>query len=96
MAIAYNISPKRILKYNEIDSEHKIKAGDIIYLQPKKRNAKALYHIVGDNESLWQISQKYGIKKKFIIKYNGYVNDGIIEKGRKLKLKGALMQLQND
>lgn len=61
----------QLYKYNESGKSATTKAGDIVYLQPKKRSAdNADTHIVKKNETLYAISQQYGIKLKHLYKKN--------------------------
>ena len=45
-----NVSARRLRRYNEVDKNHQLKGGDIVYLTAKKRKAekalKGKYHIV--------------------------------------------------
>ena len=59
-----DMMPWQILKYNDLEKTDEIKAGDIIYLQPKRKKAKKDHHIVEAGETMRTISQKYGIKLK--------------------------------
>ncbi|MFC2111017.1 glucosaminidase domain-containing protein [Bacteroidota bacterium] len=79
----------QIIKYNELDNNSKISEGQILYLQPKRRKAEEKYHIVKEGESLYSISQKYGIKQKFIIKNNRLNNPEELMVGLKVYLKRA-------
>lgn len=69
-----DISPKKLIKYNELFKEYPIKAGDILYLSEKKKKAdKKLaerYHVVTNGESIYTIAQKYGIRMKDLYKLN--------------------------
>ncbi len=56
------ISMDKLLKYNEITTSHKVKSGDIYYLKNKKNKARVHYHVLQENETLWGVSQKYGVK----------------------------------
>jgi LysM repeat protein len=60
------ISKRKIRKYNELYKEYIFKEGDIVYL--KSKNKKAVrghdFHTTKSGESLYRISQIYGIKLK--------------------------------
>ena len=66
------ISKRRIRKYNDLHKEYTFKEGDIVYL--KKKNNKAMrgyeFHTTKRGESLYRISQIYGIKLKALYKLN--------------------------
>lgn len=60
-------------KYNDMSKSDRIYKGQVIYLQPKRRNAETgnQFHIVKEGESMWLISQLYGIKlNKLYLKNN--------------------------
>lgn len=69
---AFDISKRKLRKYNDLYKGYVINAGDIIYLEKKNRKAQKDYpfHTVKDGESLYTISQKYGIRLKRIFKMN--------------------------
>ncbi len=60
----------QIYKYNDLTKEDCIKQGQTIYLQPKRKKADAEFHIVKQNETMYYISQLYGIKLKYLYKGN--------------------------
>lgn len=60
----FEISLGRLLRYNDVNRHFTLHPGDIIYLQKKARRAEKMYpyHIVKEGETLWEISQLYGIR----------------------------------
>lgn len=64
------VSLARFLKYNDLESTDAIIEGEIYYLKPKKSKANIHYHTVTAGESLWDVSQKFGIKLKKLAKFN--------------------------
>lgn len=76
-------------KFNDYPDGAEPKAGEIIYLQAKKKQARGLYnfHVVGDGESMHYIAQYYGIKLKSLYKMNGMEMGDSIRVGQVLKLK---------
>jgi LysM repeat protein len=88
--IAYDtrMKLKRLLKYNEVTKDHKLKSGDIVYLQSKKKQASKEYstHIVKEGESLYTISQLYGMKLKSVYKLNKLKYDYTPKPGDILKV----------
>jgi LysM repeat protein len=61
-----------IRKYNEIPKDQDVRSGQVVYLQPKRTQAEAGYttHIVEPGESMYSISQTYGIKLRWLYKRN--------------------------
>lgn len=64
------VMPWQLIRYNELSRGDKLSEGQILYLQPKKRKGSAEYHVVKAGESLYSISQLYGIKTKHLLKKN--------------------------
>lgn len=65
-----NISPKKFIQYNDIEETESIQKNQTYYLQHKKRKAITFFHTLQEHETLWLISQKYGIKLKHLLKKN--------------------------
>jgi LysM repeat protein len=66
------LMPWELQKYNELNSRHNIKPGQILYLQPKRNKAARGYeiHIVKEDDTMHSISQMYGIKLDKLYKKN--------------------------
>jgi LysM repeat protein len=77
----------QILKYNDLNKIQKPKAGDIIYLQPKRAKSKVAAHRVKSGETPWAISQKYGVKMEEICKKNNITPSSKLSAGTILALK---------
>ncbi len=72
LAEELKISEKRLRKYNEVGTETQLKKGDIVYLSKKKKTAARANHIhvVQPGETLYGISQIYGIQLINLYKIN--------------------------
>lgn len=85
------ISWKKLAKYNERDKNDILHKGDIIYLKKKRKKAPKQYkkrpHIVQAGESMYGISQKYGIRLKNLYKMNGLNPDFKIYPGARLRVR---------
>ncbi|MFN6944679.1 MAG: LysM peptidoglycan-binding domain-containing protein [Cytophagaceae bacterium] len=79
-----------IAKFNELRKHDKPKAGMYYYLQPKRSKALVLSHTVKKGESLWDISQKYGIHTRAIRKKNRMGRNEPVEEGRVLWLRNKI------
>lgn len=66
------ISKRKIRRYNDLYKGYSFKEGDIVYLNNKNNKAVKGYnfHTTKKGESLYTISQMYGIKLKSIYKMN--------------------------
>jgi LysM repeat protein len=60
----------QLYKFNDLQPTDKLIAGERLYLQPKRRNAKEPYHVVKKGETMRSISQLYAIKLKSLYKKN--------------------------
>ena len=87
IATKFDIHPRRIYKYNDMQKGTKLKAGMRIYLQPKRSKGDVKYHIVKRGETLWSISQQHGIKVKSLRKRNYLSHKEKIKSGTELYLK---------
>ncbi len=71
---ALHKSRRKLLKYNEAVSTDVIQPGTFIYLHKKKKKAERKYrkywHKVKPGESMYTISQLYGIRVKYLYKKN--------------------------
>ena len=75
----YNISRKSFLSYNDISSNHKLQMGIPYYFVNKRNRGRVQTYIRRKEESLWEISQIFGIKLKKLKKFNeGNLLDKII------------------
>lgn len=72
LAAELGISKRKLRKYNDLYKEYIIGDGDIIYLERKNNRAKRgnNFHTTEKGESLYDISQKYGIRLKRLYKMN--------------------------
>ncbi len=62
----------KLLEYNDLAFDSKIQPGDKVYLQPKKRRATVEneYYTVQQGETMYSISQQFGIKLRYLYKWN--------------------------
>jgi hypothetical protein len=80
---------KNLVKYNEVPDDFPLSAGDIVYLEEKKKQADKPYfeHIVQIGESMHEISQKYGMQVKRLYKLNKIDFDYVPTEGDILRLR---------
>jgi len=64
--------PYELAQYNEIPRDSKLEKGQVLYLQPKRGKASVefSYHTVEAGETMYDISQMYGIKLKKLYQLN--------------------------
>lgn len=73
IAADYNLFFKEILRYNDLEAPVELLPGTAVYLQAKKNKAARHVdkHIADGRETLWDISQRYAVKLKSVMKMNG-------------------------
>ncbi|MCT4614890.1 MAG: glucosaminidase domain-containing protein [Marinifilaceae bacterium] len=85
----FELTKKKLLKYNDLAPNHVLKPGQRIYVGRKRsRSAKGYdYHRVKSGETMHSISQYYCIKLKRLLKFNGMRKNEKLIKGQKIWLK---------
>ncbi len=84
----FEISRRKLRKWNDLPKKYKLKEGEIIYLEKKKSRAPKEHklHTVKAGESLQGISQMYGIRLSSLMKRNR-LESGRVQAGQILKLR---------
>ena len=86
-----DISYRKLARYNERDKNDRLDEGDIVWLKKKRKNAprefKKRPHTVTAGESMYSISQKYGIRLKNLYKMNDLEPDYVIKVGDRLRVR---------
>ena len=79
----------QLYKYNDLEEDAILKLGQILYLQPKRNKAEAgnKYHTVKNGETMYSISQLYGIKLKRLYKKNNMRMRAKAVTGQELNLR---------
>lgn len=81
------ISPEEFLKYNDMLTGKSIKPGQVYYVEKKRNRSSLAFHIVRENETLWSISQRYGIKLSRLARKNRIDENDPLKVGRVLWMK---------
>lgn len=84
LADKLNMMPWQLVKYNDTHIDSSFKKEQIVYLQPKKRKAKESTHKVEKYETLWEVSQLYGLRLKFLYKRNHLEEGEEVEEGEEI------------
>ena len=89
IAREFEISKMSLRRYNDIDRKFTPESGSVIYLEKKKNKADKIYetHVVRPEDSLWSISQLYGVRMKSIIRRNNLSADNPLVVGMELKIR---------
>lgn len=88
IAASLEMNAWQIKKYNDLkELNTTFKAGEIVYIQPKRNKGSESHYGVEKGDDLWSISQKTGVKIKALKKWNPNINWSEIKPGEKIKLK---------
>ena len=71
IAVEFDIEHHRLLKYNEMSATDLFKEPmQNVFLQPKRAKGSQKNYLVKPGDSMWEISQMFGIKTTNLYKYN--------------------------
>lgn len=89
IAASYGLFLQELLGFNDLAGKPVLKAGEMVYLQKKKKYAAEglEFHVVECGETLREIAQKYGIRIKTLRKLNGLDKYSVIRENDILKLR---------
>ncbi len=88
VAKRFNVGPTDFSSYNDILPHYKVLPDQVYYVKRKMKKAKIYYHTVKKNETLWSISQEYGVRMGNVKKMNRMdEGESELEVGRVLWLK---------
>jgi LysM repeat protein len=78
-------------RYNELNTDFQLFPGQILYLQPKREKAEPgkEYHTSAEGETMYMISQRYGIKVKSLYEMNRMAEGTEPEAGTKIWLRST-------
>ena len=85
----YDIPQYKILEFNEIADDSSMREGDIVYLQKKKNKYLGIqdYYRAKSDDTLYAISQQFGIKMSSLAKMNNKDMFSRLQEGERLMLK---------
>jgi membrane-bound lytic murein transglycosylase D len=81
------LKEKKFLKVNDLDPDARIETGKYYYTEKKKSSADVETHVVMPGETLWSISQKYGIRLASLKSKNRIRKDSDLKAGMVLNLR---------
>jgi membrane-bound lytic murein transglycosylase D len=87
LAETAGVDEYKFRKWNDLKIREELETGKIYYLRRKRNRAKFYYHTVGQNETMWEISQKYGLKLKKLYRKNRMESPSEPKIGRVLWLR---------
>lgn len=76
-----------LFRYNDLKEDAELRPGQLLYIQPKRFRAKeATFHLVEAGETMYGISQRYGLKLKYLYRLNRMRKGEAVEVGDKVHL----------
>ena len=86
IAKEFGMKTKDLLRFNDVDADHEIRAWQEVYLQEKHDKAPADYHsiVIGEGESIHSIAQRMGMKLQCLKDLNPDSSDS---RGTRLRLR---------
>jgi LysM repeat protein len=88
--------PWELTRYNDLPSTGRVDSGQIIYIQPKRNSAAPgnRAHTVKEGETMYTISQLYGIKLNKLYEKNGLTWQSKLPAGTVLQLRKRVKPLK--
>ena len=87
LATKGNVGEKQLIKYNDLSQPVSIEPGQVYYLESKRSKGRLFFHTASPGETIWSISQKFGIKLKKLRKLNRMDRSEEVQTGRVLWLR---------
>ncbi len=78
---------KKFRRFNDLNGKDQIETGKFYYTERKRTSAEVEAHIVQPGETLWMISQKYGIRLAALKSKNRIKKDSELKPGMVLNLQ---------
>jgi LysM repeat protein len=87
IATQHNINLQKLLTINDLTTDGILQKGQYIFLEKKKKEGQQDFCITEPNETMYDISQKYGVILQNLYSYNQFTPDDFIVAGTKIFLK---------
>ena len=89
VAAEFEIGMRKLIRYNDLKKTDILHPGDLLYLEKKASKAEKgyKYHIVKQGETLWKISQLYGIRLGSLLERNNLPRHYQASTGTKLRVR---------
>ena len=82
-----NLSLDAFMNINDLTIDEQVIEGFVYYFKKKRSKAKVHYHVAHSGETLWSISQKYGVKLKKLLVKNRWTENEKLKEGRVLWMR---------
>ncbi|MGN6532072.1 MAG: glucosaminidase domain-containing protein [Ginsengibacter sp.] len=87
IATQHNINLEKLLSINDLTRDGILQKSQYIFLEKKKKEGQQDFCITEPNETMYDISQKYGVILQNLYSYNQFTPDDFIVAGTKIFLK---------
>ncbi len=75
------------LRYNDMNDKEFVEEGKVYYLQKKLRKGSVPNHVVLTGQTIWEISQMYGVRMKYLLRLNRMKTAQRLQKGQMVYLQ---------
>ena len=89
MAYKAGISIEKFVEYNDMKESDILNVGRVYYIQRKASKAIVPFHVVREGETLWDISQLYGVRLANLIGFNRFETIQRLQRGRVIWLQNT-------
>lgn len=89
MAYKAGISIDRFVEYNDMKESDLLNVGRVYYIQKKTSKASVPFHVVREGETLWDISQLYGVRLTNLLDFNRFETVQRLQRGRVVWLQNT-------
>jgi membrane-bound lytic murein transglycosylase D len=106
LARKMNVDLSDFISWNEVSVDARVAPGQVYYLQRKIKTSTQSTHTTKSGESLWAISQNYGVRLKSLKRLNGNLSEDMLKPGTVVYLadlkenyktaKAALLELDHN
>ena len=85
----FELSPKMLRRFNDLKGSVQPKEGDVIYIEPKmaRWSGEELFHTVASNQTMYDLSQMYGIRLKALVRLNKAYKGKELVEGQTIRLR---------
>lgn len=87
MAYKAGISIDKFVDYNDMKESDQLNVGRVYYIQKKASKGSVPFHVVREGETLWDISQMYGVKLGNLLDFNRFETVQRLQRGRVIWLQ---------
>ena len=81
------VSTEKFLRFNDLQPNDRLVSGQVYYLKKKRRYAEVEEHVAVAGETPWDISQRYGVTMKALLRKNRMTKTEKLRPGRVLWLR---------